>query len=264
MKQSTSVGAYGAIALLLCCAVSCAPPATGVRAPVSRSEFERTLEALRTKSEAVETFQITGTILLEWETQRHFVHYESWYGRPGNFRIDCTLSGPHGLGSGTLRYLEREGTAELVLPDEPPVTGPIGGDAIRAVETGGLSLRDARYGLFPYAGGALLFLPERLKARGVDPSSGRYRLTLRREDGLEEVLLVDPDPVSLAERRVVQTDGTVLAVVRYAYQAPGDPFPRETESRFPRDESRARIRYRSVRSNETLPEGVFAWWNETQ
>lgn len=260
MNRSTKFAALIAVSF----ALSCAGSRTETPSPLTASALEATLVELRRKAESITSFHIKGTLLLEWETQKHFVHYVSYYQHPDRFRIDCTLSGPLGLGSGTLYYIERDGRAEIRLPDEPPVSGPLGGDELRGVATGGLSLHDARYGLSPYAGGSALFRIERIKARGVDGPSGRYRLTLTRDDGLEEVVLVDPDPVSLAERRVVKRDGTVLAVTRYEYQEPGDLFAKATESRFPQQESLAKIRYRSVEPNGSLPEGVFAWSNETQ
>ncbi|NNE09713.1 MAG: hypothetical protein HKN20_14225, partial [Gemmatimonadetes bacterium] len=214
-------------------AIGCAGPRSEPASLLTASALELTLDDLRAKSESIRSFHIEGTLLLEWETQKHFVHYVSYYEHPDRFRIDCTVGGPLGLGSGTLHYVEKDGWGEITLPDEPPVSGPVGGKELRAVATGGLSLHDARYGLSPYAGGDALFRAERVKAHGIDAASGRYRLTLTRDDGLEEIVLVDPDPVSLAERRVAKRDGTVLAVTRYEYKEAGDLFASETESRFP-------------------------------
>ncbi|MBN1825893.1 MAG: hypothetical protein JW958_06465 [Candidatus Eisenbacteria bacterium] len=256
MKRAASAALLAALLLT----AGCAPPARDA-APVARdgAATEKLLERLRERIEAVRSFRCEGTMLLETETEKHFIHFQARYRRPDRLRVDLDVGGPLGLGSGRLTVAERGDTLEALLPDEEfPRRGLIGDPSFAFLDETGLGFGDAAYLIAPFTGRPDLFTPHRLLASARDGRTGAERLVLQRDDGNREVLIADPAAGRLLERRVTRPGGEVLLICFYGDEkGGGDPFPEETECRIPRKRTILRTRYGSTTLNPDLPDRIF-------
>lgn len=237
---------------------------TGETAPpagITRSESEEILTLLRERTSRTRTFRCRGTVLLEWETERHFIHFTAHFARPGRLRLDLDGGGPLGIGSGRLTYVERPDSLGILLPGESePVRRGGGADVSDLLDTRGLLTRDGAYLFAPYPGDPDLFRPSRLVTFGIDRRTGNYRLVLKRTDGNHEVIFVEPEGHSLVARRVVRPDGTVLLVSLYEFGDDAGALKAERVSnRVPGEESSIEVRFHESEWNVPIEEKVFQW-----
>ncbi len=253
-----------ALLSILCGLIACSRN-VGEREPaagITRSQSEEILATLRERSAATGSFRCRGTMLLEWETERHFIHFAAHFARPANLRLDLDGGGPLGIGSGRLTWVERPDSVELLLPGESePIRRGAGADMSDLIDTHGLLTRDAAYMIAPYAGDPALFRPSNLVASGVESRTGNYRLVLKRADSLREVIFVEPEGLHLVARRVAKPDGTVLLVSLYEYggRPEGGAGAESVENTIPVEGSSIKVRFSQCEWNVPIEETIFQW-----
>ncbi len=260
----------GTVVMVLAFGISLLPGCSSTRPPTAMQARtdglqSQVLEILADRTHAMRSLTCAGTLLIKWETERHFVHFEAAYLGPDMLRLDLELSGPLGLGAGDLHYVERGDSAEVLLPGESfPRRGRTGGPEFDFLQTKGFPTRDATFLVAPYAGSPELFAAENVIHMGPDTRSGRIRLVLVRPDRLREVLLLEPPGFSLVERRVTRPGGEVLLVSRYDYgDDPASLTAEKVDNEIP-GESSIQVRFRELVSNAPIDEGRFAWFNGTR
>ncbi len=218
------------------------------------------LAAVKRKCERTRSFRCAGTILAEYGTQRHFIRFRALFSRSAGLRFDLEESGPLGIGSGSLTWIDRGDSLEILLPgDERPLVRPAAMGVDDLIDMHGLLTRDAAYLVAPYAGDPALYETGRLVAAAVEKRTGKLRFVLRRSRTLREVILVEPISFSLVERRVVRPDGTVLLKTTYRYGGiPGALDAAEVDGAIPPDVGSVRIRFREKEWNGDLDDSLFS------
>ena len=216
----------------------------------------------RARTEATESLRAEGTVLVRLKNEKHFLHFQACYRRPDHSRLDVDLEGPLGLGRGRLTIVRRGRNVDLRHPEGEIERTVLGSESLAFLDTYGLSPATVPYLVAPYTGTADLFDEERLVTSGRDGRTGSLRVVLRRDDGLREVLLVDPDRFDLTERRIVEAGGTVRILFRYLYDEGGEGpasilLPREVETRVPAEEADLRARFRKKERNIDISDTVF-------
>jgi len=232
-------------------------PESGLSVPATA-----VLDSLRARTEATESLRAEGTVLVRLKNEKHFLHFQACYRRPDHSRLDVDLEGPLGLGRGRLTIVRRGRNVDLRHPEGEIERTVLGSESLAFLDTYGLSPATVPYLVAPYTGTADLFDEERLVTSGRDGRTGSLRVVLRRDDGLREVLLVDPDRFDLTERRIVEAGGTVRILFRYLYDEGGEGpasilLPREVETRVPAEEADLRARFRKKERNIDISDTAF-------
>ncbi|MFH1679640.1 MAG: hypothetical protein ABIH26_03240 [Candidatus Eisenbacteria bacterium] len=229
-----------------------APPA----APAA--DAEEVLAALRARTASVRSFHSTGTVYLRTNREKHFLHFEAWFERPSRSRLVIDLPGFLGLGSGRLTVVRSGDRIAFLRPGSEEVEhASLADTSLAPLSVFGLAPADAVYLVAPHAGPEDLYRTENVVAFAAARNEGFLRLVLRREDGLREVLRIASPSFALAERRVVEPEGTVHFASSYRYEAEEEAFAREVETYLPREEMRLTARFQAAEQNVAVADSVF-------
>jgi hypothetical protein len=245
-----------ALLAILILAAGCAPAGRRAAPPEAASPGS-VLDTLRGRATSVRSFHQAGTFLVRTGRERHFLHFDAWFERPGRSRLEIDLPGFPGAGSEPL----------IVTQDGDRVAAVRGGgsgeeatptDSLLAfLDAYGFSSRTALYSIAPYACPEPLLHERNLRGFHRRAGESAIRLVLAGEGERREVLDLSGPARDLVSRRIVAKDGRVLAVFSYRYEEEGALFAREVETFVPAEDVRLTARFRATERNAPVPPGIF-------
>jgi hypothetical protein len=246
-----------ALLAILILAAGCVP--AGKRAaPPEREEPGSVLESLRARATAVRSFHEVGTFLVQTGRERHFLHFEAWFERPGRSRLEVDLPGFPGAGSERLVVTQEGNRVEAVRDGGGGNAAPSADSLLAFLDAYGLSPRTALYSIAPYACPEPLLHEKNLRGFHRVAGESAIRIVLGGEGERREVLDLSGPARDLVSRRIVAKDGTVLAVFSYGYEEEGALFAREVRTFVPAEDVRLTARFRATEVNAPVPPGLLS------